>query len=316
MLTLARAAGMSVLEAAATDGASMPMTAIAGPAHSRSVRPPVPVSCTPSSSPASARNCASVRSSGSAPPEPAEPRVRPGTATSPRSSCRVASIRHSTVSASGTGPPYRPLCTPWLQRAHLHDHAGPAAQRGGQRRGVRGPVRRVGEHHHVGADPVGVGRQELRQRRRADLLLALDEHGDPDREPVAVRPQRRQVHRDARLVVGGAAPVEPPVPFGRLERVAVPVRGVAGRLDVVVRVQQDRGGAGRGGPAAQHRGPAVPGGQHVDLGQAGLAQQGGDLAGAGPQVRGGGRIRRHRRDPHQPLEVGAGGRQDLPHGAR
>ena len=37
-LTLARAAGMSVLEAAATDGASMPMTAMAGPAHSRSVR--------------------------------------------------------------------------------------------------------------------------------------------------------------------------------------------------------------------------------------------------------------------------------------
>jgi len=25
----------------------------------------------------------------------------------------VASIRHSAVSASGTGPPYRPLCTPW-----------------------------------------------------------------------------------------------------------------------------------------------------------------------------------------------------------
>ncbi len=66
MLTLARATGTSVLEAAATDGASMPVTAIAGPAQSRSVRAPVPVSRTPSSIPASARNCASVRSGESA----------------------------------------------------------------------------------------------------------------------------------------------------------------------------------------------------------------------------------------------------------
>ena len=53
-----------------------------------------------------------------------------------------------------------------------------------------------------------------------------------------------------------------------LERVAVPVRGVAGRLDVVVRVQQDRGGAGRGGPVGRARPAGRPGGQHVDLGQA------------------------------------------------
>src|ERR1700746_3787819 len=35
MLTLARATGMSVLEAAATDGAAIPVTAFAGPAPSR-----------------------------------------------------------------------------------------------------------------------------------------------------------------------------------------------------------------------------------------------------------------------------------------
>src|SRR5690242_21852093 len=37
MLTLARATGTSVFEAAATDGASMPITAMAGPAQSRAV---------------------------------------------------------------------------------------------------------------------------------------------------------------------------------------------------------------------------------------------------------------------------------------
>ena len=134
----------------------------------------------------------------------------------------------------------------------------------------------------------------------------------PTGSSVSVRAQRGQVHRDAGLVVGGAAAVEPAVPFGRLERVAIPVRGLARRLDVVVRVQQDGGGTRRAGPAAEHGGTAVPGGHHVDLGQAGLAQQRGDLGGAGPHVPRGGRVRRHRRDPHQALQVGTGGRQDLP----
>jgi len=84
------------------------------------------------------------------------------------------------------------------------------------------------------------------------------------------------------------------------------------RADVVVRVQQHRGRAGWPGPAAEHGGPAVAGRHHVDLGQSGLAQQRGNLGGAGPHVPRGGRVRRHRRDPHQALQVGTGGRQDLP----
>ena len=81
------------------------------------------------------------------------------------------------------------------------------------------------------------------------------------------------MHRDAGLVVGGAAAVEPPVPLGRDERVAVPVGGSAGRLHVVVRVQQDVRGAGRARARAEHGGAAVPGGDHVDLGQAARAEQ-------------------------------------------
>jgi hypothetical protein len=111
------------------------------------------------------------------------------------------------------------------------------------------------------------------------------------------------VHRDAGLVVGRAATVQPAIPLARLERVAVPGGGVAGRLDVVVRVQQDGGGAGRTGPVAQH-GRLAAGRDDFDLGQAGCAQEGGHLAGAGAQVRRGGRIRRHRRDPHQPVQIG------------
>ena len=58
--------------------------------------------------------------------------------------------------------------------------------------------------------------------------------------------QRGEVGHDAGLVVGGAAAVEPAVALGRLERRAVPVLVVAGRLHVVVRVEHDRGRDPRG----------------------------------------------------------------------
>jgi hypothetical protein len=206
----------------------------------------------------------------------------------------------------------RPAVHAVPQRAHLHRDVGTAAQRGGQRGDAGRPVDRVGEHEHVGTDPAGIGGEEPGQRGRADLLFALHQHGDPDREPVTVGAQRRQVHRDAGLVVGSATAVQAAVPFGRLERVAVPGRDVAGRLHVVVRVQQDRGGAGRPGPVPEHRGLAAARGDHLDLGQPGGAQQRRHLPGAGRQVRRRRRVRRHRRDPDQPLQVGAHRRQHLP----
>ena len=66
----------------------------------------------------------------------------------------------------------------------------------------------------------------------AELLLALDEHDDADRKLVAERPQRRDVRHHARLVVGGAPRVEATVALDRLERVGLPLREVAARLDV------------------------------------------------------------------------------------
>jgi len=61
----------------------------------------------------------------------------------------------------------------------------------------------------------------------------------------------------------------------------------------MVRIQQHGGRAGRRGPPAEHRRLAACHGEHVDLGQASLSQQGGDLIGAGPHLRGGRRICRH-----------------------
>jgi len=64
-----------------------------------------------------------------------------------------------------------------------------------------------------------------------------------------------------------------------------------------------------GGPVPEHGGLAATGADHLDLGQPGGAQQRRHLPGAGCQVRRCRRIRRHRRDPDQSLQVGAHRRQ-------
>ena len=69
---------------------------------------------------------------------------------------------------------------------------------------------------------------------------------------VAEGAQSRHVRHDAGLVVGDAPPVEAPVPLGGFERRTGPRVGVAGRLDVVVRVQQDRGLPCGRGPVGDH----------------------------------------------------------------
>ena len=74
-------------------------------------------------------------------------------------------------------------------------------------------------------EPVAVLVEERLERRRADLLLALDEHRDA--RPAGRRRSARiggQVRGDAGLVVGGAAAVEPVAALGRLERLGCPSR--------------------------------------------------------------------------------------------
>ena len=118
------------------------------------------------------------------------------------------------------------------------------------------------------------GEQPL-QARRADLLLALDEDGDAHRRMPVERPQRRQVHREAALVVRRPAPVQALAPLGGDERCRQPGRRVALGLDVVVRVEADGRGPGRGGVAADHRRHPV-GGDDPYVGAAGARQEGGD----------------------------------------
>ena len=177
------------------------------------------------------------------------PRTRPGTATRPSSSCRAASTRHSDVSASGNSPPNTPeCCSPACVRTSTNTSTSPA-QRRGERRDVDLPVRRVGDHDDVGGQQVGVLLEEGRERRRADLLLALDEDGHAHRQPVRVGrlqdAQGADVRHDPGLVVGRATAVQPTVALDRLERLAVPVGQVPGGLDVVVGVEQHRRGARR-----------------------------------------------------------------------
>ncbi len=160
-------------------------------------------------------------------------------------------------------------------------------------------------------------REERQERRRADLLLALDEHRHPDGEVADLQEgaQRAEVGHDARLVVGRAAAVETAVALGRLERVGLPRAGVARGLDVVVRVQQDgRGAVGRRA-ARDDGGRALgavlgPGAQHLDLGQSGVAQERGHGVGAGGDVRLVERGVRDARHAHERLQVGAQRREE------
>ena len=76
--------------------------------------------------------------------------------------------------------------------------------------GVDGPVDRVGDDDRIRDEPVAVGLEEPRERRRAILLLALHEQGDPDRRSALVHPKGGDVRHDAGLVVGGTPAVEAP----------------------------------------------------------------------------------------------------------
>ena len=148
----------------------------------------------------------------------------PATATSPSASCSEASVRTRAVMASGTAPPNMPLWMPWSRARTVSDDADHPAQGRGQRRLPDRPVGRVGQHDGVGAQLLAVPLEDRREAVGADLLLALDEDGDPDRQLAAVRAQGGDVGHDPGLVVGDAAGVDPAVPLGRLERRAVPVR--------------------------------------------------------------------------------------------
>src|SRR5207247_9747544 len=69
-------------------------------------------------------------------------------------------------------------------------------------------------------------------------------------------PKSARVHDHAALVVRRPAAVEPPVLLDRVERIRVPEISTPGRLDVVVRVEEDGGCAGRSRDVTDDRGNA------------------------------------------------------------
>ncbi len=145
------------------------------------------------------------------------------------------------------------------------------------------------------------------ERRRADLLLALDEHAHVARQ-FALRLQPR-FHRDrmrdrARLVVGTAAPVEAAVTLDGFERIGGPTLDESRGLNIVVRVEQHgRSGGPRVHPFTENvRMRTLDPGQSHPFQPAALEQRGGRLR-ARPHV--GGVLGRgaDALDPHQRFEL-------------
>ena len=117
--------------------------------------------------------------------------------------------------------------------------------------------------------------------------------------------QRATVHDDARLVVGGAAAVQAAGALRRLERGARPSRLVAGRLHVVVRVEQDGGRAGRRGARRVDDRRSTRDLEQLDTRHAGRPQEIRDGRRRLARRRLGEALEGHRGQAHEALEVGA-----------
>ena len=95
---------------------------------------------------------------------------------------------------------------------------------------------------------VGIGLEDLLEPDRARFLFALEEELHPNGETAGggMGRHRAEVHHDARLVVAGAPPVEPPILLEGLEWPGLPLFDRPGRLDVVVGIEEDGGCSVRG----------------------------------------------------------------------
>src|SRR5215467_5669119 len=89
----------------------------------------------------------------------------------------------------------------------------------------------------------------------SDLLLALDEEAHVQWQRPVPPPERLRYlerHEERPLVVARPASVDAAVAHRRLERRTLPRRLVAGRLHVVVRVDENRGRARGAQPFGEH----------------------------------------------------------------
>lgn len=158
------------------------------------------------------------------------------------------------------------------QAAEGDDDIDQTAQGDGRRADADGRVARVAHQESVRGELLGMLGDVLLQAAGALFLGAFRDEPDTDGEVVAECPQRGEVHDDVALAVRGAAPVPASVAFGEREGLGGPGGVVERRLDVVVAVEQDGGGAGRGRPVAEYGMTAVRGRREVDVLQTRLGE--------------------------------------------
>jgi hypothetical protein len=203
------------------------------------------------------------------------------------------------------------------QGAHGDDDVDHAAQRGGGGAQADGRVAGVADQQGVRGELLGVLGDVPLQAAGALLLRALGDEPQADGDVTAQCAQCGQVHHDVALAVRGAAAVPAAVALGEGERRGGPGVVVQRRLDVVVAVQQDGGGAGRGRAVADHRVAAVRGAGQADVLEAGVGDRVGDPPGRPAAL-----LRRvlpgvgHRRDGDEFGQVALGARHEGGHAGR
>ncbi len=197
----------------------------------------------------------------------------------PSASRRVASIEIRAAKRVGRGAAVHARMHRAGQGAHGDQDAPGAAQAGGHGRSAELDVAGVRDQHDVGGEQIGFGTHEGLESAGRHLLRALANnpysHGPWPRQ----RPERAQQHHQVALAVGGAAAVPTPVALGELPRRGCPLPWIAGRLDVVVRVEEHRRRPGRSRRVAHDREAAVGSLDGVDAVHADLPEQAFHLGG-------------------------------------
>ena len=175
------------------------------------------------------------------------------------------------------------------------------AQRGGDRRRVGVPHGGIADQRQVELELGGIVAHEFEQMRRTAFLLALDHHGDRQRQLAGDRlesPAGLDEGHGLALVVAGPARDDDLAPAGerldaRLERRRLPLAQRIDRLDVIMAVKQHARAGNAVGFAHHHR---MPLGRADFGGKADAAQVGGHVLGGGAALFLVGRIGGNRSD--------------------
>ena len=166
--------------------------------------------------------------------------------TRPLSSCMAARIRASTRSGFCAAPPNRPECRSRSAQVSLHLLVDEPAQRRRHHRGRRVPHAGVADQRQVELELVRVVLDEAEQVVGAALLLALDHHGDRQRQLAGHRLEgaaRLDEGHHLAFVVAGSARNDDLAAVGqrrdaRRERRRLPQIERIDRLHVVMAIEQ------------------------------------------------------------------------------